>query len=737
MQVVDGVGASAGNAGERPLTVLSVAYPFFPLSADSAGGAEQILALLDGAIVKAGHRSIVIAHEDSKVAGELVPIAKAGAHLDDDAVARTHAAVRDAIDMAVRQRSIDVVHVHGLDFDRYVESRGPPLVATLHLPVAWYANEALTSRVREVHLCCVSGTQSADMPSWAAPWRVIENGIALEAFRPSKRTLPFLLWLGRICEEKATHEALDAATAADMPLIVAGSVSGWNAHRRYFERYVVPRLRPPHRFVGPIGLARKRRLLAAAHCLLVTSRVPETSSLVAMEAAASGTPVIAYPAGALAHIVEPSRTGWLVNDAADMARAIGRAEELSRAQCRRTAEARFSARPMLDRYIDLYQDVAPVKPSRARAPQAAGSAARVHTDGALTVFAAEGIHALDALADEWIRLWERCPWATPFQRPEWLLPFASTFCGKKDVRRAWALAARSGGVLVALLPLSTQRGDSERTTLLGEPISDYLDILATAEAAQAATTRFLEVLGGKCADGSDVVLEPLRLSSPILSACVPRDLEDQVFEREPSPVLSLRGRLGVLSKGMTDRLRRARRHASHFGPLEFVDATDAGAVSTWLGHLFRLHASRWVTRGERGVLAAPEVRTFHDRAVPALARGGLARLYGLTLGGRAAAALLCFRDVRTVYLYASGFDPAFGQASPGSLLIGHAVEQAGAERAAEVDFLRGRERYKYAFLAEDRPSRARRLYVSSPSSTRAARMSSQTLAPVQPNDHRS
>ena len=36
----------------------------------------------------------------------------------------------------------------------------------------------------------------------------------------------------------------------------------------------------------------------------------------AMEAIACGTPVIAFPAGALADIVEPGVTGYLVEDAA-------------------------------------------------------------------------------------------------------------------------------------------------------------------------------------------------------------------------------------------------------------------------------------------------------------------------------------------------------------------------------------------------------------------------------------
>jgi CelD/BcsL family acetyltransferase involved in cellulose biosynthesis len=42
-------------------------------------------------------------------------------------------------------------------------------------------------------------------------------------------------------------------------------------------------------------------------------------------------------------------------------------------------------------------------------------------------------------------------------------------------------------------------------------------------------------------------------------------------------------------------------------------------------------------------------------------------------------------------------------------MIGHAVEQAAAEGLLEFHFLRGREPYKYAWGAVDRPNHGRRL----------------------------
>ncbi|MDB5559379.1 MAG: glycosyltransferase [Enterovirga sp.] len=340
------------------LTILSVAYPLAPVSPDAAGGAEQVLSILDHAIVEAGHRSLVVAQEGSRVAGTLLPIAASTGELDEAAKARAHAATRAAIGAALARHPVDLVHLHGIDFPAYLPPPGPPVLATLHLPPSWYPPEALQPARPDTWLHCVSDLQHAACSEGPRLLPAIPNGVDVGALQARHAKRGFAMFLGRVCPEKGLHLALDAAKAAGVPLLAAGEVFSYPAHRRYFDEEVRPRLGPQHRFLGPVGFARKRRLLTAARCLLVPSLAPETSSLVAREAAACGTPVIAFPNGALAEAVEHGRTGFLVDDVAGMAAAIRRAGEIDPRTCRETARRRFAKETMISAYLALYARLA-------------------------------------------------------------------------------------------------------------------------------------------------------------------------------------------------------------------------------------------------------------------------------------------------------------------------------------------------------------------------------------------
>lgn len=341
------------------LTILSVAYPFAPVGPDSVGGAEQVLAQLDGALVAAGHRSIVLASEGSQVAGNLVATRAPSAPFTEEERQRTCEAHRRALMHVLATERVDVVHLHGIDFPAYLPPPGRvPLLATLHLPPSWYPPEIFQATRTDLHLHCVSRAQQRACPPGARLLPAIENGVPVENLDHRLRKRGFALALGRICQEKNLHVALDAGKRAGVPVLLGGQLFPYEAHEHYFREQIVPRLDAQRRFLGPLGFARKRRLLGAARCLLLPTLAPETSSLVAMEALACGTPVVAFASGALPEIVQHGKTGFLVHDAAGMAAAIADCDRLDPEHCRAVARERFSAARMARAYLDVYRQLA-------------------------------------------------------------------------------------------------------------------------------------------------------------------------------------------------------------------------------------------------------------------------------------------------------------------------------------------------------------------------------------------
>jgi glycosyltransferase involved in cell wall biosynthesis len=340
------------------LTVLSVAYPLAPVGTGAVGGAEQILTYLDRALVRAGHRSLVVAAEGSETAGLLIPTPAPSGVITDEAKAWIQGEHRRNIERALNRWPVDVVHLHGIDFYDYLPPAGVSALVTLHLPPDWYPPQAFDLRRPHTYLHCVSASQRRRCPPGVDLLPEIENGVPLDELiaRHAKRNFAFTL--GRICPEKNFHTALDAGKRAGVPVLLAGEVFRYEWHEQYFRNEILPRLDGERRFVGPVGLARKRRLLTAARCLLQPSVAPETSSLVAIEALACGTPVIAFPSGALPEIVEHGVTGFIVNGMEEMADAIHAAGEIDPEACREAACARFSLDRMVMRYFDLYHQLA-------------------------------------------------------------------------------------------------------------------------------------------------------------------------------------------------------------------------------------------------------------------------------------------------------------------------------------------------------------------------------------------
>ena len=193
------------------LSVLSVAYPLVPVSPDTAGGAEQIVSILDRHIVEAGHTSVVIACEGSRVQGRLVATPAWLGEIDAPVRAWAAREHRRALAKTLRESKIDIIHLHGLDFHEYIPAESVPCLATLHLPPEWYPASIFTEARQELLYNCVSSSQRRRCPNSQVAIATIHHGVDVESFRAPIKKRNYAVALGRICPEKGFHRAIGAA----------------------------------------------------------------------------------------------------------------------------------------------------------------------------------------------------------------------------------------------------------------------------------------------------------------------------------------------------------------------------------------------------------------------------------------------------------------------------------------------------------------------------------------------
>jgi CelD/BcsL family acetyltransferase involved in cellulose biosynthesis len=315
-----------------------------------------------------------------------------------------------------------------------------------------------------------------------------------------------------------------------------------------------------------------------------------------------------------------------------------------------------------------------------------------------TVEVIADLDALEGLAPEWWALWRRAPGATPFGSPAWLIPWWRHF----HPGALWTVAVRSEGALVGLAALYLEDGLHGRRLLpVGISLSDYCDVLLDPACAKTAAAAIVAQIESRSAlwDGWD--LEELAPDAAALALPVPAGCDESLTPQNACPVLALDQGLTAIPKRKTRKLRMARHRVERRQPAEIISVQPENA-SDFFQELLRLHGARWERRGEAGVLADDAVQRFHADAIAPLGEAGLLRLFLLRIEGVTAGAYYGFHHGTRAYAYLGGFDPAFTFESPGTVLMGHAIEQALSEGAHEFHFLRGQEPYKYEWGAVDR-----------------------------------
>ena len=309
---------------------------------------EQFASLLTEGLVERGVDVTLFATADSITRARLVGTVPRG-YAEDPTI---DAKVWEALHIATvfeRADEFDLIH-NGFDFLPLSFSRlvDTPVVTTIH-GFSSQGIVAVYERYNDIaQYVAISDSDRHERLEYAA---TIHHGIKVETFALGAGDGGYLLFFGRIHPDKGTVEAIEVAERAGLPLIVAGIVQD----TEYFDRLVAPRIDGRRvQYLGPVASECRSELLGGAVALLHLIDFEEPFGFSVVEAMACGTPVITYARGSMPEIVQNGENGFIVASVEEAVAAVAASGRLDRRAVRVSAERRFDAGRMVEKYLALY-----------------------------------------------------------------------------------------------------------------------------------------------------------------------------------------------------------------------------------------------------------------------------------------------------------------------------------------------------------------------------------------------
>jgi CelD/BcsL family acetyltransferase involved in cellulose biosynthesis len=282
-------------------------------------------------------------------------------------------------------------------------------------------------------------------------------------------------------------------------------------------------------------------------------------------------------------------------------------------------------------------------------------------------------------------------WPHPFTLPGWMAAWWQVFgSGFQEL----VLVFTEGNEVIGIAPLKLE---GNRASFIGDPsVCDYLDFVVQPGCEDSVGHALLSELARRGL--SLLELECLRPDS-VASGLMGSETQFGKYARCQASDVSYevalpdgwQKYLDLLETKQRHEVERKLRRLEQMGQPHLEVLADGDIQENDREFFFSLMTE---SRRDKAGFLTEEMRRFFTFAMRAMARYGLLRLGVLSLGARKVAAVLFFVYNKRVYLYNSGYDPAYRSASVGLISKLYCLRWAIENKYSTFDFLKGPEIYK-------------------------------------------
>lgn len=230
-----------------------------------------------------------------------------------------------------------------------------PVIYTLHDPIEGWWHE-LFQMYHTQNQFYISISNNQRLPAPELPFvATVYNGIDPDQFPFSEQHEDYLLFVGRIIEEKGAHKAITLAKKTKHKLLIIGPT--FTDQMDYFNTKIKPHLNDQIQYLGFMEHSKIIKYFKQAKAFIMPVQWEEPFGLTMIEAMACGTPVIAFRRGSIAEVVSHTKSGFVVDNMAEMIEAVRKINKIERKKCREHVVAHFSTETMVRGYENAYKNV--------------------------------------------------------------------------------------------------------------------------------------------------------------------------------------------------------------------------------------------------------------------------------------------------------------------------------------------------------------------------------------------